>query len=57
MYEYYLATRDRKILNDFTEGYKLLHLYGGYDGGLHKKTINTGIELAENVIKWCEKNK
>ena len=55
-YKKYLATRNRKALSDFVSGYNHLHLYGGYDGELNKKTINTGIELAENIIKWCEKN-
>ena len=55
-YKQYLAARNRKALNDFVADYQILHLSGGYDGNLHKKTINTGLELAENIIKWCEKN-
>ncbi|MBI4947078.1 MAG: DUF5618 family protein [Bacteroidetes bacterium] len=55
-YKKYLAVRNRKILNDFVSAYHYLHLFGGYDGDLNKKTARTGLELAENIIKWCEKN-
>ena len=55
-YEEYLSKKNQKALHDFVEAYKHLHLFGGYDGTLIKKTIHTGIELAENIIKWCEKN-
>jgi len=55
-YKQYLATRNRKILNDFVADYEILHLLGGYDGTLHKKTIQTGFELADTIIEWCEKN-
>ncbi len=55
-YKQYLAARNRKALNDFVSGYNHLHLYGGYDGELNKKTIQTGLELASTIIHWCEKN-
>jgi hypothetical protein len=55
-YKKYLATRNRKALNDFVSAYHHLHLLGGYDGELYKKTIHTCLELAENIIHWCEKN-
>ena len=55
-YKEYLATRNRKILNDFVSGYNYLHLFGGYDGDLNKKTAQTGLQLAENVIEWCKRN-
>lgn len=55
-YKQYLGTRNRKILNDFVAAYQHLHLWGGYDGVLYKKTVKDGLELAENIIKWCEKN-
>ncbi|MBI4947069.1 MAG: DUF5618 family protein [Bacteroidetes bacterium] len=55
-YKQYLATRNRKALNDFVEAYNHLHLFGGYDGTLIRKTIHTGIQLAQNIINWCEKN-
>ena len=54
-YKTYLATRNRKILNDFVSAYNYLHLLGGYDGDLNKNTAKKGFELAENVINWCEK--
>lgn len=55
-YKKYLATRNRKTLNDFVSAYNYLHLFGGYDGDLNKKTSQIGLELAENIIHWCEKN-
>ena len=53
VYKQYLSTRNKKVLNDFVSAYNYLHLLGGYDGDLNKKTAQTGIELAENIIKWC----
>lgn len=55
-YKRYLTTRNKKALNDFVSAYNYLHLLGGYDGDLNKKTAQTGIELAETIIEWCEKN-
>ena len=56
IYKRYLATRNRKALNDFVAAYQHLHLLGGYDGNLYKKTTQIGFELAENIIDWCKKN-
>lgn len=55
-YKHYLAQRNRKALHDFVAAYRHLHLWGGYDGNLYKKTTQAGFELAENIIDWCEKN-
>ena len=55
-YKKYLATRNRKVLNDLVAAYQHLHLWGGYDGVLYKKTVADGFELAENIIEWCRKN-
>lgn len=55
-YTHYLAGINRKVLNDFVSAYNYLHLLGGYDGDLNKKTAQTGLELAEKVIGWCERN-
>jgi len=55
-YKKYLTVRNRKILNDFVAAYQHLHLWGGYDGNLYKKTTQAGLELAENIINWCNKN-
>ena len=55
-YKRYLATQNKKILNDFVSAYNYLHLLGGYDGDLNKKTSQIGMELAENIIKWCSRN-
>lgn len=56
IYKKYLSTRNRKILNDFVAAYQHLHLWGGYDGVLYKKTVMDGFELAEGIIDWCKKN-
>jgi hypothetical protein len=55
-YKQYLATRNRKVLNDFVSAYNYLHLLGGYDGDLNKTTASTGLKLAEEIIRWCSKN-
>ena len=55
-YKNYLSTRNRKVLNDFVSAYNYLHLFGGYDGDLNKKTAHIGLDLAENIIKWCSNN-
>lgn len=56
LYKEFLSTKNRKTLNDFVSAYNYLHLFGGYDGDLNKKTAQTGIELAEKIIDWCSKN-
>lgn len=55
-YKQYLTTKNKKVLNDFVSSYNYLHLLGGYDGDLNKKTAQTGLELAQNIIDWCRKN-
>ena len=55
-YKHYLSSRNRKVLNDFVSAYNYLHLFGGYDGDLKKTTASIGLELAEEIIKWCSKN-
>lgn len=52
----YLTTKNKKVLNDFVSSYNYLHLLGGYDGDRNKKTAQTGLELAQNIIDWCRKN-
>lgn len=55
-YKEFLSTKNRKVLNDFVSAYNYLHLLGGYDGDLNKKTAQTGLALAEEIIAWCRKN-
>ncbi|HYV91095.1 MAG TPA: DUF5618 family protein [Chitinophagales bacterium] len=55
-YKEFLATRNRKTFNDFLSAYNYLHLLGGYDGDLNKKTAQTGLDLAQKIIDWCKKN-
>lgn len=55
-YRAYLAGRNKKVLNDFNSAYNYLHLFGGYDGDLNKKTADTGLELAKKILEWCRAN-
>jgi hypothetical protein len=55
-YKQYLTTKSRKVLNDFISAYNYLHLFGGYDGDLNRKTAQTGLELAESILDWCRRN-
>ncbi len=56
-YKEFLSTKNRKVLNDFISAYNYLHLFGGYDGDLNKKTAQTGLSLAREIISWCAKHK
>lgn len=52
--EYYkdgLSKIDKKTLTSLNVAYALLHLDGYYDGLNHVKTISSGFEEAENIIK------
>ena len=55
-YKEFLAARNRKTFHDFLSAYTYLHLSGGYDGDLNKKTAQIGFELAEKIIEWCKRN-
>jgi Domain of unknown function (DUF5618) len=37
------------------EGYTHLHLFMGYDGTLQVSTVKTAMELAQEIVDWCEK--
>ena len=55
-YKEAVAKRNKQILTHVNEGYQILHLYMGYDGILSYPVCKTGIEIANNIIKWCETN-
>jgi uncharacterized protein (UPF0332 family) len=42
--------KDRKLLDAFNSAYNILHLYGYYDGETTIKVIQTGFEMAVEVI-------
>lgn len=46
---------DKKLLMYVNEGYNTLHLAMGYDGNKIYQTCASGMEIAEDIIKWCEK--
>lgn len=49
-----LTKMDKKILNAFISAYNILHLSLGYDGIPSAKIAQTGLECAEQIIKWAE---
>lgn len=48
------STRDRKLLGWVTDGYRIMHLYMGYDGIQEKDVCMKGFRLANNIIDKCE---
>ena len=55
----YLAVvgkRNRKMLDKVDTGYEILHLFMGYDGTRSYKICKMGLDLAEEIIDWCETN-
>ena len=50
-YEKALANQDWKMLSAFESAYSILHLSGYYDGITHAKTVNSGFELAYEIIE------
>jgi hypothetical protein len=53
-YKEELTKMDKKILNAFVAAYDTLHLSLGYDGNPSAKIAQTGLEYAEQIIKWAE---
>jgi hypothetical protein len=51
----FLAKQDKKILGYFHTVYEILHLVMGYDGVGEYKVVQTGLELAEEIINWVNK--
>ena len=50
-----LARINKKKLKEFNSAYSYLHLYGGYDGDLLVAISKTGLELAQSIIDWIDK--
>lgn len=50
-YEHNLAKINKKHLKMFDEIYKILHLYGYYDGITNIKVIKAGMDLAKDLVK------
>ena len=55
-YKTVVAKRNKQVLTRVNEGYQILHLYMGYDGGLTYSVCKTGLDMANFIIDWCEKN-
>ena len=53
-YKEHLSKLDKKVLNAFLTAYQVLHLDMAYDGAKSAKLAATGLEEAENIIKWLE---
>ncbi len=54
-YRNFVAQQNKKILDYLNSAYNLLHLLMGYDGELKYEISKIGIELAEQIIHWVEK--
>ncbi|MEW6774278.1 MAG: DUF5618 family protein [Bacteroidota bacterium] len=54
-YRDFIAKQNWKILDYLNSAYNHLHLYMGYDGELKVNISKEGIELAEKIIEWVEK--
>jgi len=55
-YKAAVAKRNKQILSRVDSGYQILHLYMGYDGVLSYSVCKTGLDMANFIIEWCEKN-
>jgi hypothetical protein len=53
-YKSELAKLDRKMTGTFDAAYDTLHLSLGYDGNPSVKVALTGLEYAEQIVKWVE---
>lgn len=49
-----LAKLDKRILNEFNEAYKLLHLSMSYDGARSVSVAKDGLQYATDIIDWVE---
>jgi hypothetical protein len=54
-YKQNLAKLNKTKLKEFNSAYSYLHLYGGYDGDLLVDTSKNGLELAQSIIDWIDK--
>ncbi|RME15994.1 MAG: hypothetical protein D6799_05410 [Bacteroidetes bacterium] len=54
-YRNFVAKQNKKILDYLNSAYNYLHLLMGYDGDLDTNTAKRGLELAEHIIHWVEK--
>lgn len=54
-YRDFVASQNYKILDYLNSAYNYLHLFMGYDGELKVTISKEGIELAEKIIDWVEK--
>jgi hypothetical protein len=55
-YKKAVSTTNKQVLKMVNEGYQILHLSMGYDGVTTNKVCQAGIEEANRIIEWCEKN-
>jgi len=54
-YKENLGKYNKSILREFNSAYNYLHLFGGYDGDLLVDTSKNGLQFAETIINWIEK--
>lgn len=53
-YKENISKIDKKLLKDVNSAYNVLHLFGYYDGETYIPVIQSGLELAEVIIKRIE---
>lgn len=54
-YKENLGKYNKSILREFNSAYNHLHLSGGYDGDLAVNVSKDGLQFAETIISWIEK--
>ncbi len=50
-YQFNVTKLDKKLMNYFSDTYKILHLYGYYDGITDSVVIQRGLQLAYEIIE------
>ncbi len=50
------AKHNKKLLTMINSGYETMHLYMGYDGNKTYSLCKGGVDTANAIIDWCEKN-
>ena len=50
------SKRNKKLLAYVTSGYNIMHLSMSYDGEKSYGVSKSGVDIANEIIKWCENN-
>lgn len=55
-YQMAASKRSKTLLNLVNSGYNTMHLSMGYDGEKNYRVSQGSIEVANDIINWCEAN-